>query len=102
MTNDTAMWNAGLLVVNLLALVGLVALVRLAPCWLQQLVVGVLILASCFFVASYFWALLDNENHWRLRGVGYALEHIAVLLYVFRLVYQGAPQPWKSSRPSLN
>ena len=97
--NDPVMWNGSLLIINMLALAGLVSLFWRAPCWMQKLVVGLLAVGCVFIAGSFMWALFDAENHWRVRQVGYALEHIAVLLYVFRLIFQDALQ-WKSSPQS--
>lgn len=89
-------WDLMLLVINLLALVGLVWLVSAAPCWIQKIVIGLLIIAAAIFCGAYAWAMFDEENHWKLRNVGYAFEHLAVLVYVFRLIWQGGIQ-WKPS-----
>lgn len=37
------------------------------------------------FAAYYALALAGMQAHWALKNVGYAVEHIAVLIFVFRI-----------------
>lgn len=93
-------WEHALLFTNVLGIAGLLLLSRSAPCWMQAMVVWLLIAGCVLIAGSYVWAMFSDENHWRVRNVGYAIEHIAVLLYVFRVVYQRLQ--WKSSPPLHN
>lgn len=86
-------WNLTLFFVHVAALAGAFVLYRKAPCWMQRLVmaglIGAMTLvagASALNLAGVWWA-------WRLSMLGLAVEHIAVLLYVFRLNFQG--ESWK-------
>lgn len=100
MQNEAHMiWNLTLLVVHLLALAGFVFLYKAAPCWMQKVcIVGFCIaMAVCsigfgFGVAGQWW-------HWHIVMLGLAIEHVAVLLYVFRLIYQDHVKWTPSSAP---
>lgn len=101
-------WNVMLLTIHLFALTGFVYLYRTAPCWMQRLVMAGMVAATVLIAASYLIDAIGSvESEWwggmYIRTVAYAIEHIAILLYVFRLVYQqhaSVPkgvQPWSKS-----
>ena len=82
-------WNMTMLSIHLLAALACGFLYRLAPCWTQKIVIGLLVMGMLVFAggdafASRGWIF----EQYYMRMTGAALEHIAVLLYVFRLVYQ--------------
>jgi len=88
-------WSITLFVVHLFALAGVVALYRRAPCWMQKLSVFGLILAMSIASAAYavalvgrIWPELGLWGAWEIFAIGLLLEHLAVLLMIFRLVYQ--------------
>ncbi len=96
-------WNVTMLSVHLSVLVGAVFLFRQAPCWLQKVVVGLLIAA--FSIASFAFALaLNGYEHarWPVFLLALVIEHFAVMLWILRVIYRGHLQ-WKpSSEISLN
>lgn len=92
-------WELTLFFVHLAALAGCLVLYGKAPCWMQKLVVFGLGLAMTCLTIAYGGALFSAWWWWYLALAGFALEHTAVLLYVFRIIYQGTQ--WKpSSVPS--
>lgn len=91
-------WNLVLMVVHLSAFACLLLLYPAAPCWMQKLVVGMLAVAMLIFGVAYGVALVSGWHHWQVTRVALQFEHYAVLLYVFRLVYQG--QQWTPSAHS--
>jgi hypothetical protein len=92
-------WDLTMLLMHLCALAGAVMLYRHAPCWMQKIVVGLLFVSMLVFSGAYAAALFDWHWHWMVTRAAYAIEHIAVLLYVFRLIYRDHVQ-WTSSAPS--
>ena len=95
------MWNATMLAIHLIGLWACGVLYRLAPCWMQKGVIGIIALAMFALATSNGFAIFGEEfARYYLAQLGLALEHLGVLLYVFRLLYQA---PWvTSSRPSHN
>lgn len=95
-------WNLTFLIVHFAALIGFIFLYRSAPCWMQKLAVIGFALGMAILTISSSFALIEVNGHRHLTALGLAVEHIAVLLYVFRLIYQGQ-QEWKpSSAPFPN
>lgn len=92
-------WNITVLVMHLLAAFGCLVLARRAPCWMQQIVVLLLAITQVVLVYVYAQKCLGEPAHWMLKAAALELEHVAVLLYVFRLIYQGHVE-WTSSVPS--
>lgn len=91
-------WLLTLLAVHVLATVGFAVLYRSAPCWMQKLVVAGLVLAMVLFTVAYGLQLAD-EWYWVQVGMlGFVIEHLAVLLYVFRLIHQRLACPPTSSQ----
>ena len=90
-------WKLTMLGIHLAALGALGYLLRRPPCWIQRTVL-IILMAGMFILACADVAAirgLEYERHFLYMG-GLALEHLAVLLYVFRLIYQQAP-PWPTS-----
>lgn len=100
-TEAHMIWNLIFLLVHLAALAGFIYLYRAAPCWMQKVSVVGFVIAMTLFTMSFGLGLMEVEGHRHLAILGMAIEHLAVLLYVFRLIYQGSE--WKtSSAPSLS
>lgn len=82
-------WNLTMLGVHLVALVLSMLLYRAAPCWMQRLVVVGLSVAFAVMVGAYIAALAGDWWWWYLAVLALTIEHLAVLLYLFRVVWQG-------------
>lgn len=95
-------WLVTLFSVHFLGLVTVLYLLKGAPCWLQRLSIMLLILAFVVFCAAYFSAILRWDEWWRLLIVAGVFEHLAVLVYVFRMWWQIEEKKWKSSINSQN
>lgn len=74
--------------VHLLALWGCVRLYKAAPCWMQKLFMAMLASAMLIISIFYVLALFDDEYRVIVR-LASAIEHIGVLIYIFRLNVQG-------------
>lgn len=97
-----------LLIVHLFAMAGFLFLYRKAPCWMQKLVMIGLVFGALFISIGYGislaqwmfpqWGLYGERDFWLL---GLVTEHVSVLLYVFRLLYQkyekDTEKLWKQS-----
>lgn len=90
MEASTLDWLITLLAVHVLALAGVIHMFRGAPCWMQRMAIGLLIVAFILFCVAYIAALAHVDNWWAFLVVAAVLEHHAVLLYVFRIVWQGS------------
>lgn len=91
-------WELTMVFVHGAALVGLVMLWRRPPCWMQKLVVLILFLAMLvLLVGGFVWLAGWVEEARHLYRIGLLLEHSAVLLWIFRLIYQDRVQ-WTSSK----
>lgn len=95
-------WLITLLSVHIIALAGTIYLYRGAPCWMQKLSIAILILSFIVCCAAYIAALARVESWWGFLVVAAALEHLAVLLYVFRVWWQGEQKKWIYSTSSRN
>ena len=98
-------WLVTLIAVHVLAFIGAAALLARAPCWMQKLsVLGFAVAIG--IIAMGYVALLGQRMYlewwggWQMISLGLAVEHIAVLLYVFRMYYRENIQWPKSSVPS--
>lgn len=78
-------WHVTMLFVHICALGALAALYRHSPDSLQRLVIALLVVSSAVFLAASAAALSGYWLHWQITRLAHELEHIAVLLYVFRL-----------------
>jgi hypothetical protein len=83
-----------LLTVHVIALAIAIYLWRDAPCWMQK--VCMLLLALSFVACcAAFVGALSHVRGWRgFLLLAAALEHLAVLLYVFRIWWQGEQKKW--------
>lgn len=88
MDASTIEWLITLLAVHVAALVGVVVMYNGAPCWLQKMAVGLLIIAFLFFCAAYIAALARVDRWYFILLIAFVLEHLAVLVYVFRVLWQ--------------
>lgn len=77
-------WHVTLLFVHTFALVALGGLLRHCPDRLQCVVLWLLIIANLVLLYANASALLGGWMHWMVTRIGYELEHIAVLFWVFR------------------
>lgn len=78
-------WNMTMLFIHLAALLSLGVLSRDAPDTVQKIVLGTLIIAVsilCYYYAALLFGLACTGY---LSNVAHEIEHVAVLLYVFRL-----------------
>lgn len=78
-------WHTTLLFVHTFALFALVALLRHCPDLGQRAVLWLLILSSLVLLYANAAAIFGGWAHWWVTRVGYEIEHLAVLLSVFRL-----------------
>lgn len=93
-------WNATLLLVHLTALVGAVMLYKHAPCWMQKLTMALFIAALSVGSLAFSLAFAGYDHmRWPIFLVALAIEHLGVLLLVFRLIYQDHLK-WTSSSAS--
>ena len=90
-------WTATFLAVHTMALIGAILLYRQAPCWIQRMVVGLAIVGFfCFVASDLLWMSMGWD--YGLSRTGYAIEHLAVLLWIFRIHYQQKQDPaWANS-----
>lgn len=79
-------WNVTMLFVHLAALCTLVALFRHSPGNLQRLVIALLMGSSTIFLGANAMALAGDPLHWQITRLAHELEHLAMLLYIFRLL----------------
>lgn len=80
--------NLGLLIVHILALSICYQLYGSAPCWMQKLVMGMLGVTMGIASIAYVIAFAGGD-YLLVVFVALLLEHIAILLYLFRLYVQG-------------
>lgn len=81
-------WAFTMLAVHVVWLIGAATLFRAAPCWMQKLVVALLVGTMGLIGWGYLLAVLGNESWDEFRLAGLALGHVANLLYVFRVWWQ--------------
>ena len=82
------LWDLTLLIVNVAALVCAIGLFRRAPCAIQKTAIGLVVVAMLIHSAALMFMLYGVEGAWRVRRVAGILEHLGVLLIVFRLSYK--------------
>lgn len=96
-------WALTFLVVHALLLVMAITVYKGAPCWMQRLFIAGLAFVMLVFAIGY---ILELEGHWlaaHVVSLGYKLEHLAVMIYLFKLVLKKDEGQWARSRaPSLN
>lgn len=93
-------WDLTLLVVHILAALVCATLYCTAPDWLQKLVLGLLIASSLILVSVYAADLGRLEQPWQIKVIALKVEHLAVLLYLFRLIFVERLSCKSSSQPS--
>ena len=84
-------WDVTMMFIHLAAFCCVLSLHRSAPCWLQKIAVGLLSVAMVFYTAMAVAVLVapdDRHLYWVLKRIASAMEHIGVLIYVFRLAYK--------------
>lgn len=97
MEASTLDWLITLLALHIVALVGAIHLFKGAPCWMQKVSIFLLGLSFITCCAAYIAAIARVEYWWGFLIIAAALEHAAVLLYVFRVWWQGEQNKWNSS-----
>lgn len=80
-------WSITLLGVHVAFLFCLALLWRATPDWLQRLVLGLLMAAAMVFVIASLAELVGTGMHWLWKRVALEIEHVAVLLYIFRQIH---------------
>lgn len=97
MTMNISLWNITMFFVHLAAFSGVLLIYRGAPCWMQRLALvgfGIAMFVACCAFAA---AMSGYEHYrWPVFTVALVFEHLAVMLYLFRIVYQDHLQ-WKPS-----
>lgn len=94
------MWNFTFLLIHLGAMVGFIHLYKSAPCWMQKVSVAGFVLAMALLSIGFALAVAQVWWHWYFFILGFSIADLAVLVYVFRLLYQQHLE-WKpSSIPS--
>lgn len=94
-------WELTYLAIHIAALVGAALLFwRDTPDAIQKLIMGVLIAAMAVYIGADIWALAGEKRVWPIRLVASKIEHAAVLVWIFRLIWvrTGTCQYLKSSR----
>lgn len=98
MEASTLDWLITLLALHVIALAVVIHLFKGAPCWMRRVSVGLLVLAFAIFCAAYIAALARQYQWWwGLLLLGFAIEHMAVLLELFRVWWQTEEKKWTSS-----
>lgn len=90
-----ASWSLTILSINLIAFFACTVLWKTAPCWMQKLTVGTFAVSLAIMSAGRFIALMDvirPDLGWygasELTLLAFAVQHLAVLLYIFRLIFR--------------
>ena len=81
----TDLWPYSMLLVHGACLMGLVLVVRTAPCPLQMLAIGTMLTAFLVYTASDLAWILYSWRNWRAKEVGDNLLQIGAIIYIFRL-----------------
>lgn len=81
-------WNLTFLFVHLLAAVAIGKLHRLAPCWMQRWVCAGLVAAMLILASAFALKINGTDGYIYVIWLGFAIEHLAVLFYAFRLVHK--------------
>lgn len=80
-------WDLTVLMVHIMAVMAAAALFCSAPDRIQKLVLGLVMASGLGMICYYAMQLALLDPHWLIRVAALNLEHVGVLLYVFRLVY---------------
>lgn len=81
-------WHLTMLSINVLAMLAAGALFARAPCWMQKVAVVGLFTGFAVIAIAYVLGIVGVEDWRNVRALGLAVEHIGVLMYVFRLAWQ--------------
>jgi lysylphosphatidylglycerol synthetase-like protein (DUF2156 family) len=95
-------WLVTLFIVHVLGLAATISLFRGAPGWMQRISVILLIAGFSCFCAAYMAAIVKVPYWWEFAILAGVYEHLAVLIYVFRIWWQREEDAWKSSISSRN
>ena len=79
------LWPYSILLVHSMCLIGLVLVVRAAPCPLQALAIGIMLCAFLVYVSSDIAWIFYGWRNWRVKEVGDNILQIGVTIYIFRL-----------------
>lgn len=82
-------WHLASLVVHFALLVMAVMLFRCAPCWMQKLVVVGMALGLLVMCLAFVAGALGHAWWLYVYLLGLSIEHVAVSIYIFRVVWQG-------------
>lgn len=91
-------WTVTLVVLHILVAYSCAYLFCTAPDWVQKLVLAHIAGAALVMVGFYAAELAGFDPHWMIRKVAFEIEHVGVVLYVFRLVCVARVQCKTSSR----
>lgn len=80
-------WNLTLLAIHILAAYACASVYCSAPGWMQKLVLGLLIVSSLVLVSVFACELFNEDYPWQVKHIAFKIEHSAVLLYLFRIVF---------------
>lgn len=81
-------WNVTLLALHAIFCGFAVLLFKAAPCWQQRLAVAGFAVGMGVMALGFGFLIIDVWVGWHLIGLGLAFEHLAVFIYLFRLIYQ--------------
>lgn len=84
--NMDGIWLSIAMGIHACTLWALVYLWRNTPDWLQKVIIGLLIVSMAIFTGLEISELFDNYFHWIVRKYAHLIEHIALILWIFRLV----------------
>lgn len=83
-------WLLTLLMFHVVLLAGVIGLFKGAPCWLQKLAVVFLIASAVVFCLAYMAALFGVARWYYILLIAFVLEHLGVVVYVFRVYWKPA------------
>lgn len=89
-------WYCTMLVMNAALCVASTLLYRNAPCWQQRVALALLIVGTAILLSAYALMALGireipfiGGRTWYVLNLGYFTVWLGVVMYVFRLVFQG-------------
>lgn len=90
-------WLLTFFAVHVVAMIGCVRMYRGAVCWMQATFMGMLSLAMAIMSIAYLVAMIDGDFR-PIVHLAMAIEHIGILIYLFRLNVQGMQWTESSGR----
>lgn len=81
-------WHVTMLAVHVVGAILCTLMYRHAPCWMQKLVVVGLVAGMFLIAIAYAVAIGGFELWWHVALLGLVIEHVAIMLYVFRVLYK--------------